>query len=190
MTESDNINLKICRYCGKSIKEEEIICGFCGFNTKTNTLSAQAANKPHDEQKVESQGRKESLSRMVMPFIGIAVIVLLSLLLFSGKSKRHGSIQNKPNHSSKITEPLGILKKVFQEKKHVKEKNDEIFYVDGILFDTHGKSFATINEKVLSAGESIRNIKIIKINEDSVEVVVDGKNKILKVSQSIPFPKE
>lgn len=198
-----NKNLKVCRYCSREMKEKEVVCGYCGYNTETGVLSSSA---PKKKEKAEKNREKKSGFRIFMSMAGISIIISLAMILFSGKSKdifsyarslikQSGESKQKANIMSKFIqaaknpESKKFFEKIFPQKPG-EEKSDAFFNLGGIFFDPEGKSFATVNERVVSEGESVKNIKVTKINHDSIEIEVGGKNKILKVSQSVPFAKE
>lgn len=199
-----NKNIKICRFCGKNIKENEIICSSCGYNSETDTLTYIESLK---KEKAKSVVAKSSGLRMFMRLIGITLIIILSIILFTGRSnniissitsltqrfskpKRSASIKRKSSRAAAKTTVSARLSNKSSLKKPTENIYEKFFKVEGILFDPNGKSFATINGEVVSEGDSIKKIKIIKINNDSIEIMVDGKNQILSVDQSIPLPKE
>lgn len=68
------------------------------------------------------------------------------------------------------------------------EKYKGAVVVEGILFDAGGKSFVTLNGKILSEGENYRGAIIKKINQDSVELVIDGETRVLKINQKLSLP--
>jgi len=57
--------------------------------------------------------------------------------------------------------------------------------LDGVMYDStgQGKSFAVINNSVLSEGEMIEDAKLIKIDMDSVSILVNDQVVSLKISR-------
>lgn len=88
---------------------------------------------------------------------------------------------------------LNMIKKVSEQRKSAGSKTEfnkneiEIQKVsinlEGIFYDAKGKSSALINSRVVFEGDSVGNAKIYKINEDSVDIEVNGEKENIKVGQ-------
>jgi Sec-independent protein translocase protein TatA len=91
--------------------------------------------------------------------------------------------------SSDIKESRAVLDSYLNEdfsRKPAEQEKITSVKLEGILFDSTGKGSAIMNGQVLYEGDSVENARIIKINKDSVEVAVDGKNKVLGINQILP----
>ncbi|MCX5702193.1 MAG: hypothetical protein NTW64_04355 [Candidatus Omnitrophica bacterium] len=202
----------ICRYCGEGIKVNEVICGSCGYNSETRTMSPGFTKR---EKKAKSSFPKTGRLRLIVFIIGMIVIVSL-IVFFPDKANKIGSsmisyISNikedakqyrsglKPdsntrtglaNLGSDIKKSREFLDSFLNEDfshKPGEEINIASGRLEGIVvFDSSGKGSVIINDQVLYEGDSIKNAKIIKINKNSVEVMADRKRIVLEVNQSLP----
>lgn len=201
----------ICRYCGEQIKVTEVICSCCGYNSETGTMSPGFTRR---ERKAKSSFPKTGSLHLVVFIIGMVAIVSL-IVFFPDKANKIGSsiisyISNiaedlrqyrsglKPNSNTRtglvnlgsdIKKSRAFLDSFINEDfsyKPTEEKSDASVRVEGITFDSTGKGSVIINGQVLYEGDSIKNAKIIKINKNSVEVMVDNKSIVLEVNQSLP----
>lgn len=59
--------------------------------------------------------------------------------------------------------------------------------VTGVFIDKGGKNYAIVNDEVVREGITIDDVKIIKINKDSVDIEVNGENKNIRLGGVIPF---
>ncbi|MCX5694563.1 MAG: hypothetical protein NT014_05535, partial [Candidatus Omnitrophica bacterium] len=55
--------------------------------------------------------------------------------------------------------------------------------IEGIFYDPQGKSYVIINGQLVSERQNYAGLFIKKINSDSVEVIEEGKEKLLKVNK-------
>lgn len=76
---------------------------------------------------------------------------------------------------------------VKSEQKRI-EQRKSILMIEGIVFDPKGKSFATINGEVVAEGDNIGAIRVEKIGNGFVELLVNGESKTLRVSESMLLP--
>lgn len=93
---------------------------------------------------------------------------------------------------------LDLIKKMSDSVKsegneeEVKKNQSEIqkvsIILEGIMFDAKGKSSVLINGNTFSEGDMVRGIKINKINEDYVDVEINGQKKQIRVG-SFTFTK-
>jgi ribosomal protein L37E len=205
------MNESICRYCGEQIKVNEAICSFCGYNSETKTMSPGFIKR---EKMAKSSIPKAGSLRLVVFVIGMVVVVSL-IVFFPDKANKIGSsiisyISNigedlrqyrkglKPgsntrtglaNLGSDIKKSREFLDSFINEDfsyKPTEEKSDASVRVEGIVFDSTGKGSVIIHGQVLYEGDNFENARIIKINKNSIEVLVDGKNKVLEVNQGLP----
>ena len=199
-----NENVKSCHYCGKIIQKEDVICGFCGYNFQTGTIVAPSGGKPSGAPKKIKFRIPNSVKLIVAVAILFVSLYLLMKHLSFTKININTVISNMMRNLNKLNPApgqkagsgrpdkkmdglAGILKQFFPEKT-IEEKRKTVLILEGIAFDPKSKSFATINGEILCEGESIGGIKVNKINEDSVELIVNGETKILQISQSMPSP--
>lgn len=63
-----------------------------------------------------------------------------------------------------------------------------IITLQGVSFDARGNSRALINSEFVNEGDSIdKGVEIRKINEDSVELLIGGKTKLLKLNKTLLY---
>jgi hypothetical protein len=99
------------------------------------------------------------------------------------------TISGKKTDKAKGYEKIELINvRNFEEPKRITPYKDLV--VEGICFDSAGKSFATINGRVISEGDSFENVTVKKINRDSVELMVNGEARVLGINQSIPWNKK
>ena len=196
--------MKDCRYCQSPLKEEDVICPFCGYDSKTDTISPSFRQSPETLKKMERVKDRKRIreSGGIDPRVKKFAYVGLAVVTFSVFYKYSFNVSGLVNQASSIFSNIKIdeiMKGKFDWKKLKTGSKTEMISlksfqaptkvirpkgltVEGILFDPNGKSFATINGNVLAEGDTIGNVKVNKINKDSVEVTADGVNKILEVS--------
>ncbi|MCX5694911.1 MAG: hypothetical protein NT014_07345, partial [Candidatus Omnitrophica bacterium] len=76
--------MRICRFCGKAIGDQDEICKNCGYNPQTDTMTASFVKK---EKKTDSLRQQKMVSPAVMTFMlwGIAIIVFSLGIKYQGK---------------------------------------------------------------------------------------------------------
>lgn len=90
-----------------------------------------------------------------------------------------------PSFFDKILQKIQELPKTENENKTSGKEAWQIpVSFSSIFFDTNGKSSAIINGKVIFEGDSIGDIKLEKVNKDSVDIVANGQRRNVKVGQS------
>ena len=197
-------DMKKCRYCGKYIKYEEVVCEFCGFNCETAALNPLF--KPRVKKESKAKGVIADWLKVIFAtalFI-IAIIVLYNA--FGGRSNYLKSFASnimqrlenlKPKAAAKARsyssggKPKEIitLAKVTLPDKAALEKRKKFLTLEGIAYVSGGKRFITINGEVLTEGDTIASVIVGKIKESSVELLLpNGEAKSLEISQSIPVP--
>lgn len=197
MVEANKDPLK-CRYCGKALDRQGEVCRSCGYDPKTDTQVSSFV--PRDENK-DKPKKKSNLGTLIIIFLMLLGTFLFFNVFLKGtnikdaltklfdKDKAVDSARNKTTKKDPKSKGLeGVLKQIFPEKT-IEDKRKELFIVEGIAFDP-GKSLVLVNGEYYPEGGSLKNIKINKINRNSVEIIVGGESKTLEVSQSIRFPKE
>ena len=197
-------DMKKCRYCGKYIKYEEVICEFCGFNCETGALDPtfEPGVKKDAEAKGVIAGRLKAIFATL--FFIIAIIVLYNAIW--GRSdylksfasdimqrldnlKSKAATKTSPNSSSGKPNEFLSLAKVTLPDKAALEKRKKFLTLEGIAYASGGKRFITINGEVLAEGDTIASVIVGKIKESSVELLLpNGEAKSLEISQSIPIP--
>ena len=183
----------ICRYCNEVIGQQDEICGNCGYNPGTDTMTTSFVKK---KTKTVSGGKQKILRPGVKSFAfwGLAIVVLSLGIKYQGKlgdiawKAKNLLLGNKVNPSAQDLEKAKQNKvirlidvrssKVSADKSLGKEKR-----IEGIFYDPQGKSYVVINGQLVSEQMSFGDILIKKINRDSVEVVQDGKEQVLTVSK-------
>lgn len=197
--------MKTCRLCGKSLGDDVAACVFCGYDFNTDMVNQSFKAKPEKAAaKNRETGAKQALiSPAVKKFalIGVAVVIfsilyknnfdINSLLneagnivnrLKSEKSAKDKSAKNDNKETQKV-ELISVRSFRTPEKISRYEK----LKVEGIFLD-NDNSFVVINGRVVPEGKTFENVTVKKVDSDSVELIVGGETKVLKVNQSIPFP--
>ena len=185
--------MKTCRFCAEVIADQDEICGNCGYNPKTDTLTASFVKK---EKKVGYGQKQRVVSPAVKTFVlwGIIIIVFSLGLKYQGKigdfiwEAKNILLGNKVNKSAQTSGKVNQNKKIrlidvrsykaSADKSPRKDKR-----IEGIFYDPQGKSYVVINGRLISEKESFGNMVIKKINSNSVEVVQDGDEKVLTVNK-------
>jgi hypothetical protein len=198
--------MKICKFCGKSIKSDDVVCEYCGYNSQTDSRDPNFdPNKK--AQKAAVQGSK-SHGKAVKVFFEVLILLVIAVVLigvfFPGKTivsafvpdiramlsfgKNSSGKQPLSYWSSDKSKakPSGFTKS--PSAKKTTEKKKFAIEVTGIMFDANGKSFATINEEVVSEGDSIGIYRVNKISSDTVEMVTGSQTVVLRVSDTIALP--
>jgi hypothetical protein len=200
--------MRECFYCKRPLREEDTICTFCGYDSKTDSVSPCFREKTASEDlrkksKQKDKKGKFTIDPKIKKFAFIALIVVIFSIFYKysfnlspvvadvkltfaklknikiGKFIMGKPQKKKDKTGEKVQQWVDMssfegVKKAFRSKDLV---------VEGIFFDPNGKSFVTINGKVLSEGENFENILVKKINIDSAEVIVNGKIKIIEVKK-------
>ena len=185
--------MKTCRYCEEVIGDQDEICGNCGYNPKTDTLTTSFVKK---EKKIGSGQKQKVLSPRVKSFVYWGVIIIVFSLgakyqgkigdifweakniLLGNKVKKSAQASGKINQNKTIR-----LIDVRSYKASADKSTDKNSKIEGIFYDPQGKSYVVINGQLISEKESFGNMVIKKINSDSVEVVQDGNEKVLTVNK-------
>lgn len=68
--------------------------------------------------------------------------------------------------------PLVTTSGLIRDTQSLESKDD--FYLEGIIYDKKGKSFAIIDGQIVNVGDIIREIKILDIQEDKVIILKDN----------------
>lgn len=197
-----------CQYCKEQMKDEDMVCVMCGYDHKTgiinNAFKEQMAKERGAREKVQRKKEKlQNKGRGISPSVKKFIFIGLIITAFSLFYKHNFNISSVVSETS---QSLAKLKKIkfpettTKDKKDNKLKKIELtdvnsfkgnnkplrkkdLKVEGIFFDPRNKSFVTINGKILSEGETAGNITVRQINRDSVELIIYGENKILKINQ-------
>jgi len=197
-------DMKKCRYCGKYIKYDQVICEFCGFNCDTGTLDPTFDPGAKKDAKAKSAIADRLKAVFAIVFFIIAIIVLYNAIW--GKSdylksftsdimqrledlKSRVATKTRPNSSDAKTKEFITLLKVTIPDKAALEKRKRFITLEGIAYAFGAKSFITINGEVLTEGDTIASVIVGKIKESSVEFLLpNGEAESLEISQSIPIP--
>ncbi|MBN1912991.1 MAG: hypothetical protein JW788_01175 [Candidatus Omnitrophica bacterium] len=199
--------MKKCKYCQKDVQEEEKLCPFCGYDFKSGTITQvfseeEAQKRKRAEKKISRKEGGIDPRIKKFAFIGIAITIFsvlysynfrLNIIFFDFKDKFLGgkkggltlnSILGKKKKDQKIENiQLTDISSFNAPREAADYKN---FTLEGIFFDPQGESYATINGQVLAEGESLENLRVKKINKNTVEIEIAGKVQILEVNQEIP----
>jgi type II secretory pathway component PulC len=201
----------LCSFCGKVMKKDTVVCKSCGYNTQTKTQDPSF--KPVDSGKQDAADKPSGRFGGVVKIITTVAIlfgILFVLIRFNVSSMLTGIIKKAGQPVQKNTTKAGVstqkttakktntkaaakpsaIQKMFQNNAQEAKKKSGLL-IEGIFFDAGGKSFVTINGNIVSEGDIVgENIKIEKINKDSVVFSVNGVPTVLGVSQSLPLNKK
>ena len=185
--------MKICRFCEKVIAPLDEICGNCGYNPQTDTMTASFVKKDKPVGFLRKQ-RKLSPAVKSFAFWGIILSVLSLGIKYQGKFGDFvwnaknvflGSQAGKSAQSSGKTVPAKTTRLIdvrsYKAPVNGAIGNDK--RIEGIFFDPQGKSYVIINGQLVSEKENFAGWFVKKINSNSVEVVEEGKEKLLKVNK-------
>jgi hypothetical protein len=183
--------MQTCRYCEGTIINQDEICANCGYNPKTDTLTAGFVRKNKPAIK-----KQTLVSPGVRNFACWGGLIIACSLGFKYQGKIGDAFWEAKNIilGSKITKSASIPAKSIQrvptrliDVRSYKAPADKISAsgsrIEGIFYDPQGKSYAVIAGQLLSEKESFGKMVIQKINRDSVQVIDDGQEKILTVNQ-------
>lgn len=196
--------MKNCPYCQKQLNEEETACIFCGYDQNTKTINnAFKAEMAQTRARREKEQRKKekllnnsgSIDPRVKKFASLGLAVTAFSLFFKHSFNISSVVRelSKPIIMVKEFKFLGGKSKNNKDSKYEKIELTDVksfngnkkplkkadLKVEGIFFDPRKKSFVFINGKVLSEGDTVDEVTVKKINRDSVELVVEGENKVL-----------
>ncbi len=185
--------MRICRFCEKEMSEQNKICGNCGYNPQTDTMTTSFVKK---KEKAVVGGEQRIIGSRVKSFVfwGMVIIIASLGVKYQGKV---GDIFWKVKNTIfnvKIDKSAQALEKANQNKSvglidvrsyrppvdKASIKNNKI---EGIFYDPQGQSYVVINGQLVSEKMSFGDMTITKINNDSVEVVQDGQEKVLTVNK-------
>lgn len=198
--------MKECRFCKRPLKEEDAMCSFCGYNPKIDAIDPLFNSGISPTKKKGGRIKEKKLISAAFgvdprikkfAFVGIA-ITLFSIFYkynfninlvgyevshFFKKIKADKFIiwQPKKEEAKGIEKAELINVRSFEVPQMISQHKNKNLMLEGIFFDDRGGSFVTINGKVIAEGESIDNLTVKKINNDSVEVIIDGEVKVLKM---------
>jgi hypothetical protein len=197
-------DMKKCRYCGKYIKYEEVICEFCGFNCETGALD------PTFDPGVKKDAKaKGAIADRLKAIFATALFIIAIIVLYNairGRSdylksftlnimqrlealKPKSAAKNPSSTSGGKPKELVTLGKTTLPDKAALEKRKKFLTLEGIAYISGDKRFITINGEVLAEGDTIASVIVGKIKESSVELLLpNGEAKSLEISQSIPIP--
>ncbi|HNW38957.1 MAG TPA: hypothetical protein PKI44_00840 [Candidatus Omnitrophota bacterium] len=185
--------MKICRFCDKPIGDQDKICGNCGYNPQTDTMTASFIKKKN---KVESAIKNNRVSSGVKAFAYWSLAVIIFSLGFQyqrklgdlawelkdillgkrGNQVKKVSVKSSPSQSTRLID-------VRSYKISAGKPLDKGIKVEGIFYDPQGKSYVVINDQLVSEQESFGAMLITKINSNSVEIIENGKVQVLTVSK-------
>jgi len=200
--------MKVCKFCGKTLEREDAVCVYCGYDPKTDMMSPdfKPKKKKLERQIHETIIKKQTRDRStgVDPRIKNFAFIGLAIVLFSIFYKYNFNIEGATSEISYFFSKLmrgkiSFLKfgknkniekiewidmKNFEGTKQKISKGDLL--IEGIFFDSEGKSLVVINGQALSEGQYLNNITVKKIYRDSVEIIADGQQISLKVNEALP----
>ncbi|MDD5130177.1 MAG: hypothetical protein PHS66_03900 [Candidatus Omnitrophica bacterium] len=185
--------MKICRFCENVIAPHDEICSNCGYNPRTDTMTASFVKKNKPAGFLRKQSK---LSPAVKSFAFWGIIISLFSLGIKYQGKFGDIAWNAKNvflgiRDAKSARSLGKtvpvkatrLIDVRSYKSPVDGSAADNKKIEGIFFDPQGKSYVIINGQLVSEKENFAGWFIKKINSGSVEVVEEGREKLLTVNK-------
>jgi len=166
------------------------------YNPKTDTLTPSFVKQESADKNIK---RKSLASARIRIFIFIFIALVISFFVFKYHAKLGDAIfkakksfsRKQDNKAKKVNHPVnndnenkitGLSDvRAFKAPAEKLQRKDKL--VEGIFYDAAKKSYCVINGQLLSEGDNFQNILIKKISKDSVEVLEDGKRKILRVER-------
>jgi hypothetical protein len=185
--------MKTCRYCEEVMGENDGICPYCGYNSKTDTLTPGFVKKAKKDSVLQ---RQKKISPGVRRFAFLGALVIGCSLVFKYQGElgdifwglKNRLTGNKTAKTVKAqgknlqSRPAAFIEvrsaKVSGEQAAVKKDK-----VEGIFYDPQGKSWVVIGGQLVSENQSIGDITVVKITPDAVAVIQGGKEKILRVNK-------
>jgi hypothetical protein len=198
--------MRECKSCHISIQDNVASCPFCGYDPKTDTISASfkpsAALSKVREKKLQAKETRIGPGVKMFASIGLAVIIFTVFYKHNfnpnevmSKIKQDLSevISGVKRPWDKIKTEVGIIIPLdVEENKETKEKT-EVFnpstplIVQGVVWK--GKILqAIINHKVFDIGDTIEGAKIIEISRKGVTVLYKERSYLLPSSVSKYVP--
>jgi len=185
--------VKKCKCCNEPIKEEYAFCPFCGYDPKTDTISASfrqnavssevAARKMQVDRRPVIEGISPGVKRFAL--IGLAVIVFS--IFYKHNFNLSGLIAEVKQPGDKAGIKVSDLIPLKVEKKNEsggKAEEYEIFnpatplILQGVTWGGIMPQ-AVINSTVYHVGDVIQGAKIIKISKQGVVVLYNGLSYLL-----------
>ena len=185
--------MKKCKCCKVLIKEEDAFCPFCGYDPKTDTISASfrqnavssevAARKMQVDRRPVIEGISPGVKRFAL--IGLAVIVFS--IFYKHNFNLSGLIAEVKQPGDKAGIKVSDLIPLKVEKKNEsggKAEEYEIFnpatplILQGVTWGGIMPQ-AVINSTVYHVGDVIQGAKIIKISKQGVVVLYNGLSYLL-----------
>ncbi len=185
--------MKTCRYCEEVIGEHDEICPYCGYNSKTDTLTPGFVKK---EKKSSTLEKQKKISPGVRKFVLLGVLLITASLVFKYQGKLGDlfweakntlagkkTVKNTKKPEKSIPSKPAALIDVRSAKVSPGKAAGAKDRIEGIFYDPQGKSWVVIGGQVFSENQSIGNTRILKINPDSVSVLQGGEEKTLRVNK-------
>ena len=182
-----------CHYCGRVLKDKDNICPHCGYNSKTDTLTPSfipkkdSINNIKDEKKISPGVKVFALIAIIVLIISLSIkynfvigeIKAKAKMFFSGDNSKASKVKQNNAKNGQAQAVVFTDVRSFQPSEEKLQRKDK--KIEGIFYDAVKKSYCVINGQLLSEGDTFQGIAIKRISKDSVEVVEDGKIKILRV---------
>jgi RNA polymerase subunit RPABC4/transcription elongation factor Spt4 len=185
--------MRICRFCEKVIRDQDEICGNCGYNPQSDTMSAAFVKKNPETAAAKKQN---ILAPGVKNFVFWGMIIIVFSLGVKYQGKINGMVKKAKNifSGNKISKSAQASEKANQNKavkligvrshkEPAGKSSGKNIKIEGIFYDPQGRSYAMINGQLVWEQKSFENMVIKKINRGSVEVVQDGQDKVITVSK-------
>ena len=204
--------MKQCKFCNGQMGDKEEICHLCGYNFKTDTLTPNFKKNESALQQIKKQRKvceRRPINARVRNFaiFGILVtIIALALNKFQLDASWTKGFKKMFSTAKlvKIISGEGLKAKDEEQKTHYRryittasfegindpEKYKGILLIEGIAYDPNGKSFVTVNGKVISEGEDCEGVIIQKIHRDFVDVLIGSETRSIRLYESISLSKK
>ncbi len=198
--------MKECKCCKASIKEEDAFCPFCGYDPKTDTVSASfrqnAVSSEEGKRKVQTKERR--CSHGIRPGVKMFAFIGLAVVIFAILYKHNFNLNGVMSEIKQVWD--GVMSEVKQawdkgrikagkiipmevEKKKESGKEtgeSETFnpstplIVQGVVWGG-AMPQAIINNKVFNIGDVIEGAKVIEINKKGVILLYKDRTYLLSL---------
>jgi hypothetical protein len=182
--------MKTCRYCEEKISDQDEICANCGYNPKTDTLTAGFVRK--NKPVIKKQMAVGPGVRNFACWGGLIIVCSLGVK-YQGKigdafwEAKNILLGNKITKSARasVKSVKNVVPTRLTDVRSYQAPADKILRgaskVEGIFYDPQGKSYVVIGGELFTEGENAGKMAIKKINQGSVEVLENGQKQLLKV---------
>jgi hypothetical protein len=176
-----------CKCCDALIKEDTF-CPLCGYDPKTDTISASfrqsAASSQKGKRRIEAQERSSIGPGVKMfAFVGLAVVIF-SILYKHNFNLNGAMLEVKQAWDNGVIKASKIIPKEFGIKEGSKTFNPTKPFVVQAVFWGVAEPQAVINNRIFNIGDVIEGAKVVQINKKGVTFLYKGQKYLFPSSIS------